>query len=121
MADDLKRLTRRLFAEAGPSVQRTRWQPAVDVYRTSQGWLVKFELAGIRGDEVELSGLNRYLILRGRRCDTELHEELTCYSLEIAYSDFERSVRLPVNVERSRIVSEYRQGMLLVHVIPEEV
>ena len=49
MSRDLIRLMHALFlpgAEAyeGPAP----WRPHADVYRTSNGWLVKFELAGTR-------------------------------------------------------------------------
>jgi HSP20 family molecular chaperone IbpA len=39
--------------------------------------------------------------------------------LEIAYSRFERSLDLPCNLQRAAIATDYRDGMLLVHVHTE--
>ena len=45
--DELMRLARRLRLASGEGVQPLQWRPAADVYRTDDGWLVKFELAGV--------------------------------------------------------------------------
>ena len=74
-------------------------------------------LAGVHDHEVELVASGRFLTVRGRRCDTELALGCQSYSLEIAYSQFERSIELPCDTEQARLVTEYRNGMLLVHVI----
>src|SRR5436309_9932498 len=75
------------------------WRPNTDVYRTPQGWLVKFDLAGVRPEEVELSVDGNRLSLRGIRRDWCLEEGCTCQQMEIAYSQFERQVTLPGDLE----------------------
>ena len=32
----------------------TAWHPTVDVYRCADGWLLKFELADVRRDDIEV-------------------------------------------------------------------
>ena len=118
--DDLRHLTRRLYAVHETTTARpTRWRPAADIYRTREGWLVKFELAGVRREEIEVGITGRYLTVRGHRLDTEVSEGHEFYRLEIAYSRFERSIQLPCELERARILTEYRAGMLLVRIITE--
>ena len=39
--------------------------------------------------------------------------------MEISYSRFERSIDLPINLERCQVETEYRDGMLLVHILTE--
>lgn len=117
---ELMRLTRRLQVSAGESIQPIRWRPAADVYRTRHGWLVKLELAGVPPQEIEVSGHGRELIVRGRRRDMELHEGMECYSLEIAYSQFERCLLLPFELEGAQLEVEHRQGMLLIHIATED-
>jgi HSP20 family molecular chaperone IbpA len=39
--------------------------------------------------------------------------------MELAYSDFERVLELPFDLQRADVSSEYRDGMLLVHINPE--
>jgi HSP20 family protein len=118
--DDLIRLARRLSLKAGEQVQPLRWQPAADVYRTPDGWMVKLELAGVRPDQIEVLTRGRCLIVRGRRCDSESACRGRVYSLEINYSQFERAFEFPYELENARVETQYQEGMLRVHVVPGE-
>jgi HSP20 family protein len=116
MSEDLIRLMHALFLPAAESCRDSPWCPAADVYRGRTGWLVKFELAGVRPEDIELTVLGRRLTVRGTRRDWTAHEGSSYYQLEIAYSHFQRSLELPVDLERAQIGTEYRDGMLLVHI-----
>jgi HSP20 family protein len=115
--DDIAQLRQRLHLAAEDRAQPLHWQPAADVYRTGQGWLVKVELAGVRQEDVELLTSGRMLIVRGKRTDSSIIAEYTLHSLEIAYSSFERSIELPVPLEGARVSIEYRDGMLWIHLL----
>ena len=91
-----------------------RWRPPADVYRTCDGWLVKFDLAGVDPKEVQLVLQGRRLTISGVRRDALVQEGLTSYSLEISYNRFERTLELPPEVEPMQYRTEYRDGMLLV-------
>jgi HSP20 family protein len=95
------------------------WRPATDVYRTPDGWLVKFELAGVLPEDIELSVRARALRVRGRRRDCCLEPECRQVHMEIAYSRFERQVELPGDLQSARVETEFRHGMLLVRIIRE--
>ncbi|HEY1601834.1 MAG TPA: Hsp20/alpha crystallin family protein [Pirellulales bacterium] len=114
MADPFERLRQSLFLGNAPSYQATAWQPRCDVYRSRRGWLLKFELAGVRPEDIELSVVGRRLLLRGVRRDWNVEEGGDWYSMEISYNRFERAVDLPDDVEHTDISSEFRDGMLLV-------
>ncbi len=94
------------------------WQPSVDIYRAEVGWLVKFDLAGVRPADIEVELDGQRLIVRGVRRDWTILEGQRAYSMEIAYNRFERIVELPLNVETSSFASEYRDGMFLVSITP---
>jgi len=94
------------------------WRPSVDVYRDREGWLVKFDLAGVAPDEIELTVSGRFVTVSGVRRDITVSEGRQAYSMEIAYSRFERSVELPVDVQSSEIHCEGVHGMFLVLVRP---
>jgi HSP20 family protein len=119
MAKDFVRLTHALFLPAGEACQEGLWRPAADVYRTRSGWLVKFDLAGVRVEDVELTVQGSRMTVRGVRRDFLLEEGHRYYRMEIAYSRFERCLELPCDLGRAQLTTEYRDGMLLVH-IPEE-
>ncbi len=95
------------------------WQPRADIYRTRTGWLVKLELAGVRAEDIAIHARGSQLKISGTRRDFLIESAWCCYSLEIAYSRFERLITLPCNLEAARIVTQYAHGMLLVNVITE--
>jgi HSP20 family protein len=108
-----------LFLPSVGNLSDTAWQPAADVYRTRFGWLVKFDLAGVSPDEVELSVQGARLTVRGRRRDCGQEEGCVCHLMEIAYSAFERTIVLPCELDRAEISAEFRLGMLLVRIQTE--
>ena len=120
MSQDLIRLMHALFLPSAAS-DEAPWAPAADVYRTRRGWLVKFELAGVRPDEIELETAGTALTVRGVRRSSTREEGCCYYRMEIAYSRFERTLELPCDVGRANISTDYRDGMLLVHILPREV
>ena len=96
-----------------------RWQPPADIYRTRDGWLLKFDLAGVPSDEVTVSVRGRWVSVSGIRRDSFLEEGSSYYSMEISYNRFERSVEMPVNLENARVTIAARNGLLLVRMITE--
>jgi len=119
MSKDLIRLMHALFLPAREACQDAPWRPNMDVYRTRAGWLVKFELAGVRAEDIDLQVLGTRMTLQGIRRDAS-PEGCSYYRMEIAYSRFERCVELPCDLNKARINTEFRDGMLLVHVRPPD-
>jgi HSP20 family protein len=95
------------------------WQPSADVHRTRDGWLVKFDLAGVQIGDVTVSIRGRRLVINGVRRDSFLEEGSSYYSMEISYNRFERSLMMPANLENARITIVAREGLLLVRMITE--
>ena len=54
MPEDMIRLMRSLFLPLARKFQEPCWRPATDVYQTPQGWLLKFDLAGVRPEEISV-------------------------------------------------------------------
>jgi HSP20 family protein len=121
MSKDLIRLMHALFLPGVEACQDAPWRPHTDVYRTAGGWLVKFELAGVRAEDIDLQAIGGRLLLRGvrRDCVQEAAQKIGLsspvhYGMEIEYSRFERGVELPCDLKKADISTEYRDGMLLV-------
>ncbi len=95
------------------------WRPLVDVYRTRAGWLLKFDLAGVRLDDVTVRVGGNRVMVSGIRKDTLIEEGGSYYSMEISYSRFERTVEMPVALDRARVRLEARDGILLVRIVLE--
>jgi HSP20 family protein len=127
MSKDLIRLMHALFLPGAEACREAPWQPNMDVYRTPTGWLVKFELAGVHAEEIDLQVLGNRLTLCGMRRDTVLEASQKTgqpspvhHRMEIAYSRFARSLELPCDLKKAEITTEYRDGLLLVRINPEQ-
>lgn len=120
MAKDLIRLMHALFAPAALNFGEPGWHPAADVYRTRGGWLVKFDLAGVRPEDLAVTVDGPRLTVRGVRKDCLSEEGCHCYLMEISYSQFERTITLPVDLADARVRADYRDGMLFVRIEREE-
>ena len=93
-----------------------RWQPPVDVYRSARGWLLKFDLAGVRLDDVQVRIAGSRIIVSGVRKDWVLEQGWSYHSMEISYNRFERVIELPGDLSKAEFSLEARDGLLLVRV-----
>jgi len=98
------------------SLARKCWNPATDVYRTSHGWIIKMELAGVRPGDVTVETRGRMLLVSGQRRDVVIEAQQQCQSLEISYDSFERRIELPTDLTNMQINSDFEQGMLLIRI-----
>lgn len=106
-----------VFFYSGSQTQaRTDWLPSVDVYRVRGGWLLKYDLAGVTPEDIEVRVAGCRITVRGVRRDCIEEDVDAYYSMEIAYNRFERTVELPCRFENPRIGIESRNGILIVRV-----
>ena len=96
------------------------WNPAADVYKSADGWIVKVDLAGVCSDELEIELRDSLLTIRGCRRDTHIHDGCVYHQMEITYSRFEKSIQFPAPVEGASIRRDYRDGFLIIDVRREQ-
>ena len=96
------------------------WNPAADVYRSSEGWIVKVDLAGVCMEELEVEIHDAFLNIRGCRKDTHIREGCTYHQMEITYSRFEKSIQFPAPIEGASIRQDYSDGFLIIDVRREQ-
>src|SRR5688572_14599488 len=113
MAKDISHILSALLGPRSNSARST-WCPAVDVYQLRDGWLIKYDLAGVKPTDIEVRVEDRRLTVRGRRRDWIVEEACSAYSMEISYDQFERVLELPCSLDDADIRTDYRDGMLLV-------
>jgi HSP20 family protein len=95
------------------------WRPLADVYRTNGSWLLKFDLAGVRLEDVTVAVRGRCVTVSGFRKDLAVEEGSSYYSMEISYNRFERTIEIPVSLENARISLQAEDGILLVRMNTE--
>jgi HSP20 family protein len=92
----------------------TCWEPAADIYEIDAGWLIKFDLSGVRPEDVRVTFHEGRLTVAGVRRDYARTTGARYYRMEIAYNSFQRTIELPGAVDASQISSKFQDGMLLV-------
>jgi len=104
-------------AETGGSGQV--WASAVDVYETENEFVIDAQLPGIKKDELQIQLENNLLTIKGvRRPETD--ENVKALRVERSYGAFNRSFKVPGNVDQNSIKSEFSQGTLTVHLPKRE-
>ena len=89
------------------------WNPSADVYRSTDGWIVKLDLAGICSDDLEIELRDALLTIRGCRRDTHYREGFVYHQMEITYSRFEKMIRFPRSIQHASIERDYHDGLLI--------
>jgi HSP20 family protein len=91
------------------------WNPAADVFRSEDGWVVKIDLAGVCSDELEIEIRDSLLRISGCRRDTLYREGFVYQQMEITYSRFEKTIQFPGPIEGASLKHDYRDGFLIIN------
>ena len=93
----------------------TAWIPKMDIFASGDDLVIRCELAGIPGEDMDISLDNDTLTIFGERTGAPA-EETTYYVRERHYGSFRRTINLPVGIERSDIEASLEDGLLEVKV-----
>ncbi|HEY0544051.1 MAG TPA: Hsp20/alpha crystallin family protein [Pyrinomonadaceae bacterium] len=115
MAESVEKYFRMMSVMRRARLCERLWRPAADVYRTSDGWIVKVDLAGVRSDDLEIVIDGSTLSIAGCRRDTFYGEGVSYHQLEITYSRFEKTLQFPCSIEGATVMRDYRDGLLILH------
>ncbi|MDD2901029.1 MAG: Hsp20/alpha crystallin family protein [Syntrophales bacterium] len=111
--DHLEERMRRLmdnvfdFQEAGVS-----FRPPVDFYETSQGLVLRMELAGVTKEDISLTLHGQELVIQGKRRPVHPEGVSRCLHHEINYGSFDRRFRIPVAIDPDGLQARYLDGIL---------
>jgi HSP20 family protein len=120
MAESVERYFRMMHVGRRVRPGARVWHPNADIYRTSDGWIVKVDLAGVSADDLQITIRGRTLSISGCRRDTFFDEGVVYHQLEITYSRFEKVLSFPCSIEGASILRDYRDGLLILHLRGEE-
>ena len=101
------------FGEFSERLHGDHWQPDVDVFETEEAFVVRAELAGVRRGELRVTVDGDRLRIRGMR-DGEGRSAVRLHQMEIATWPFERSLRIPEDVDRDQVSAHLEDGLLTV-------
>lgn len=110
----LQRDVGELFQRTGPETRRTAGGlvPPIDAFRTDEGLVVRVELPGMTGDDVEVSVDEGTLTISGeRRLDDAVGED-QWLRRERPIGSFQRSFSLPEGTDAAKIAAAFDNGLL---------
>ena len=90
------------------------WFPAADVYETASAIIVCMDISGMDSESLAVIVEESRVTVSGRRGYEPQDLVSNIHQLEIERGFFERSLSLPKMVDVSRVVSESRNGFLLI-------
>jgi HSP20 family protein len=106
------------------SQQQDEWmsdfegQLTIDMYQTKDNVIIKSTIAGVKGDDIDITIANDMVTIRGERTrDFEASAEDYFYQ-ECYWGSFSRSVVLPVDVDIENVSADLKDGILTV-VLPK--
>lgn len=94
------------------------WEPNTDVYITEEGLCINVELAGIRGEDVEISVDGNRLQIRGERPDCCRAPGCRFLLMSVNFGPFAVTVELPEGFDPAKARANYFNGFLRVMVPP---
>jgi HSP20 family protein len=88
--------------------------PAVDIVEQDNAYEIAAELPGMDEKNVEVKLANGGLIIKGRKEEEQEEKKKDYYVHERHFGAFERSFRLPDNVDTTKIDASFKKGVLRV-------
>ena len=103
------RLMDELLRTTGNGNRVTGFTPAVDVHETTDDYLVKVDLPGVKPEDVNVEVNENVLSISGSRVPAETGE---AQLVERPYGSFVRTLTLPQGVDTDSIEAGYHDGVL---------
>lgn len=93
------------------------WMPTLDVYEQEGELVVKADLPGMKREDIRISLEDGALVLQGERKEEMKVEKENFYLAECSYGSFYRRLPLAFPADSSKIVAQFRDGVLEVHIL----
>jgi len=95
------------------------WIPIVDVVETDSEFQLLVELPGVEKEDVKLTVEAGVLTITGQP-GQEKDERQRYHRVERSYGRFARSFSLPDAVDEQKVGAEFRNGILIIHLLKSE-
>ena len=91
------------------------WVPQVDIAEDDKEYLIKAELPEVKKEDVKVRLEDGVLCITGERKSEKEEKGRKFHRIERNFGSFERNFTLPEDAESAKISSEFRDGMLQIH------
>lgn len=91
-------------------------QLAVDVYETAKDMVVKAPVAGVDGDDIDITVTDEMVIIRGERKDAREVDMGSYHAQECYWGSFSRTVSLPQKGLADEAQAAFAKGILTIRI-----
>jgi HSP20 family protein len=116
MEGALNRLERTFGRPNGKEALATaEWAPVVDITEDEKEYTVKADLPQVQKEDIKVTVQEGTLSICGERKVEKEEKGKKFHRIERAYGSFERSFTVPEDADPKQVTSEFRDGVLTVH------
>jgi HSP20 family molecular chaperone IbpA len=87
-------------------------EPSMNLVEDKDELIARFELPGMRKDDIDITVDGRTLLVKGEKKSPEFSEGAKYYTCEQCFGSYARSVELPFDVKPDKISSRFEDGIL---------
>ena len=109
---ELERMIHDVVGEGARVGRARKWAPPADVFISGGNIVARFEIAGVRREDLEVVYRDGELRVSGVRVEHEGEPKDGYWQMEIAHGPFERVVKIPKSVNPDGIEAKARDGIL---------
>lgn len=88
------------------------WAPSADISETKDKIIVKIDLPGLEAGDVQLSISGDLLTVKGEKKQEQEEKDEHHHYVERSYGAFQRSFRLPVEIDSDKVQAKFDKGVL---------
>jgi HSP20 family protein len=117
--DSIRHQFDQLFDELAPLARpglikgnRATWSPAIEVKATEAEVIVRAELPGIDGKDLDVQVTRESVSISGEYKSETKSEDHQVYRSEFRYGSFRRVVPLPSAVQNDQVKADFKDGIL---------
>ncbi|MEA1939985.1 MAG: Hsp20/alpha crystallin family protein [Candidatus Caldatribacteriota bacterium] len=100
------RVLRKRWLEGG------EWSPPVDIIDKKDKIVAKAELPGVNKEDIKITFSDNILTIRGERKEEQETKKENFYCCERVQGSYSRTIALPVDIDREKITSSFKNGVL---------
>ncbi len=92
--------------------QQRSWQPAVELQVTEDNVIVRAEIPGVEGKDLDIRVTREAVAITGEHRYENKAEQKGFFRSEFRYGQFQRVISLPVAVQNDQVKADFTNGIL---------
>jgi len=90
----------------------TNWKPAVELQDTEDSLILRAEVPGIEGKDLDIRVTREAVAISGEHRYEKKTDERGYFRSEFRYGKFQRVIPLPVPIQNEQVQAEFKNGIL---------